>query len=388
VVTAADLDATSSNPATVRADGLNKWFLYNDSNDTVDNTLGTFVLGPNTPPHGTGSVQFTLGASPNDRKNVATYRFGGTALSSITTMGYTAYSQSGVAGANESPYLNFNVDFNGTNAWQKRLVYVPSANQASVPQDTWNTFDAINGGNALWAWSGYAGNGNQWPDGNTSQYRTWSSILAAFPSASILSTDSWLGVRVGEPGPTGYTGAVDSFTFGTAAKTTVFDFEKVRQASGTIVSPVAGHSYVKKLQLKATYNNGGVAGVGTVQWAVRSGTSCATGAGTVFGNIDGHSDTYNWNGSVFTADLDIRALDPGKYCFVFNPTEAAGQNDVRLTSVFTVRAYVPHDKDDCDGQGWKQYLNPSFKNKGQCVAYVAQHDHHHGGWFHRHHHND
>ncbi|QQS19994.1 hypothetical protein IPL85_00840 [Candidatus Saccharibacteria bacterium] len=226
IITANDLDNTSSNPAVVATDGLNKWFMYNDTTDTIDNTLGSFVYGPATPPHGNGSVAFTLGASPLDRKNIATYQFGGQALSTLTKLSYTAYSHSGVAGTNESPYLNFNVDFTGTSTtWQKRLVYVPSANMVSVPQDTWNTYDAISSGNALWNWSGFAANGNKWPDGNINQNRTWSDILTAFPSARVLPGDSWLGVRVGEPGPTGYTGNVDSFTLGTANKVTTYDFE-------------------------------------------------------------------------------------------------------------------------------------------------------------------
>ena len=33
------------------------WFFYNDENDTTDNSLGTFVTGPDTAPLGTGSVE-------------------------------------------------------------------------------------------------------------------------------------------------------------------------------------------------------------------------------------------------------------------------------------------------------------------------------------------
>jgi hypothetical protein len=142
-------------------------------------------------------------------------------------MSFSAYSHGGTGGASatESPYLNFNVDFTGSsNDFQKRLVYVPSAN-GPVPQDAWNTFDTINGGNAKWTWSGFDSNGGKWPDNNTNRYRTWSEIRTSFPSARILPGDGWLGVRVGEPGPTNYIGNVDSFTWGTAGKTTIFDFE-------------------------------------------------------------------------------------------------------------------------------------------------------------------
>lgn len=225
VVKQADLDNTSSNPAVVATDGLNKWFMYNDTNDTVDNTLGSFVSGPATPPKGVGSIEFMLGVSPMDRKNIATFQFSGMALASVTTMSYSAYSHSGVAGPNESPFLNFNVDFSGSSsAFQRRLVYVPSVN-GSVPQDTWNTYDAIDSGNALWTWSGYAANGNKWPDNDTNQYRTWSSIMTAFPNARLLPVGGWLGIRVGEPGPVDYTADVDAFTIGTASGSTTYDFE-------------------------------------------------------------------------------------------------------------------------------------------------------------------
>lgn len=216
-----------------------KWFMYNDTTDKIDNTLGSFVAGPATPPNGIGSLKFILGADPLDRKNIATYQYGGTALSAITKLSFGAYSHNGSvgAGATESPYFNFNADFTGSGTtFQKRLVYVPSANGA-VPQDTWNTYDTINGGNAKWNYSGA-----NWPatlvgpdkgavltPGTTT--RTWKTILADYPNVRVLPTNPWLGVRVGEPGPTGYTGNVDSFTLGTAVGTTTSDFEP------TVTSP-------------------------------------------------------------------------------------------------------------------------------------------------------
>ncbi len=221
-VTANDLDPNGPNPATVRLDGLDKWFMYNDTNDTVDNTLGTFVAGPGTPPFGANSIQFVLAASPLDRKNIATYQFAGTPLSSITEMKYGAYSHSGVAGPNESPYLNFNIDFTGSSVvFQKRIAYVPSQN-GGVPQDTWNSFDTIQSGNAKWVYSGAT-----WPAPNAipgTSPKTWTQILADYPSARILPSDSWLGIRVGEPGPTGYIGNVDFFTIATSSGPTTYDF--------------------------------------------------------------------------------------------------------------------------------------------------------------------
>jgi len=36
----------------------------------------------------------------------------------------------------------------------------------------------------------------------------------------------------------------------------------------------------------------------------------------------------------------------------------------------------PSSKNDCKHGGWKSFTNPSFKNQGQCVSYVAHHTQH------------
>ncbi|HSW96947.1 MAG TPA: hypothetical protein VLF89_03910 [Candidatus Saccharimonadales bacterium] len=270
-VTSNDLDTTSSNPAIVIADGLNKWFLYNDTNDTIDNTLGSFVTGPSTPFFGSGSVQFALGANPMDRKNIATFQFSGTPLSSINHMSFGEYSHSGIAGANEAPYLNFNIDFTGSSSsFQRRLVYIPNIN-GTIIQDVWQKWDVINNGNALWTWSGYTANGNMWPDSNTNQYRSWTDITTSFPLARLLPVGGWLGIRVGEPGPTNYTANVDFFSITKYHQTITYDFDPIK--------PTA------------------------------------------------------------------------------TPTPTVTPTPV---------------KKHCDRDGWKTFINPSFKNQGQCISYIER----------------
>jgi hypothetical protein len=39
----------------------------------------------------------------------------------------------------------------------------------------------------------------------------------------------------------------------------------------------------------------------------------------------------------------------------------------------------PTDKDQCKNDGWKTFTNPSFKNQGQCIKYVEDHQHDGGG---------
>lgn len=198
-----------------------KWLFYNDENDTINPALGSFVTGPGSPPRGSGSAQITV--SGTQRRNLTTYRFSGTPLADITTMKYGIYNPSAGngQGPNASAYINFNVDFNGSDTWQRRLIFLPADNGGVTP-DTWKEFDTINGGNALWRFSGPA-----WPidgiPGTTP--KTWSQILSQYPGVRIRVTDAHMGIRVGEPYPPGYTENIDSFTFGTAAGTTIFDFE-------------------------------------------------------------------------------------------------------------------------------------------------------------------
>ena len=56
--------------------------------------------------------------------------------------------------------------------------------------------------------------------------KTWSQILSDYPGIKVRLTNSQIAMRVGEPYADGYTENIDTFTFGTGAGTTIFDFEK------------------------------------------------------------------------------------------------------------------------------------------------------------------
>lgn len=228
VVTANDLYPST----TVYANAWtsDKWFFYNDENDTIDNSLGTFVPGPGTPPAGKGSAQVSV--SGTQRRNLSTFRFRGTALADITTLRFSTYNPSAGngGGANRSGFLVLNVDFNGSDTWQRRLTFVPSKNGTVIP-NSWQEWDAINNGNAMWGYSG-----TTWPVAPAGPHmgqvgisggtlRSWSDILADYPNVRIRVTDGHVGIRVGEPYANGYTENIDAFKFGTAAGTTTFDFE-------------------------------------------------------------------------------------------------------------------------------------------------------------------
>ena len=213
-------DDMATSPAAVAADPT-KWLFYNDENDTIDNSLGSFVTGPGTPPAGAGSVEISVSGS--ERRNLATYQFSGTPLADITVLKYSTYNASATNGgsADRSGYLQFNVDFDGSDTWQRRLVFLPSQNGA-ITQNTWQEWDAIDGGAALWGYSGALWPGTATP-GTT--LRTWSDLLTSYPGIRMRATDSFLGIRVGEPYANGYTENIDAFKFATGGATKQFDFE-------------------------------------------------------------------------------------------------------------------------------------------------------------------
>ncbi len=208
----------------VNAANRHDWFFYNDKSDEegIDNALGNFVSGPGTPLRGTGSAQTSV--SGEGRHNLSTFRFSGTPLANITTLKYATYNPSAGNGfgVNASGFLVVNIDFDGSDTWQRRIVWVPSVNGAITP-NTWKEWDAINGGAGKWLYSG-----TNWPAPNPilgTLPKTWNQILADYPGVRIRVTDAHVGIRVGEPYAAGYTENIDSFTFGTAAGTTVFNFE-------------------------------------------------------------------------------------------------------------------------------------------------------------------
>jgi hypothetical protein len=200
----------------------NAWLFHNDSNNA------NFVMGINqfgtsggvnefvTGPGGVGAAKFVLddGTDPlyiglnigNPRYNIATYQYKDVKLADIDSLKYRIYDASV---SSLTPYLHFNVDFDNSDTWQRRLVQVPTG----VAANTWTTVDALAG---IWTYSGPF-----WPAGlvdNTGTTpgttgRTWADILANYPNAETRSTDSFFGIRVGHPGPIGEVSYVDWVEF-------------------------------------------------------------------------------------------------------------------------------------------------------------------------------
>ncbi len=194
---------------------LTQWVFYNDTNNTIMtpnqfsglggvNEIAAFA-GSN------GAAKMVLDSGTNPRYNIATYQFMDVPLADISSIKYRIYDASV---SSQTPYLNFNIDFNNSNTWQNRLVHVPTG----VAANTWTEVDAIAGGSAMWLYSGAtwpagAVSAGTIPGGTSGTARSWADILADYPNAETRSTDSFFGVRVGHPGPNGEEGYVDYIEF-------------------------------------------------------------------------------------------------------------------------------------------------------------------------------
>ncbi|MBI2356982.1 hypothetical protein HYV12_02965 [Candidatus Dojkabacteria bacterium] len=147
--------------------------------------------------------------------------------------------------------------------------------------------------------------------------------------------------------------------------------------SAEITSPLPGSTVSGMVDFTAFLTDDEV---DSIQWAVRQGT-CAAGTNTVFGNVDGKTDVATIDSTdpanqTFSFTGDMSAMDPGMYCFIYNPAEDAGEAGIRLTSEFTLEEPVvepefPTSKDMCKSDGWRSFSSVVFRNQGDCVSWVV-----------------
>jgi hypothetical protein len=137
---------------------------------------------PQTPPLGTGSLEYREGADGNTFLQARNRNYNGLPLASITQLRYsTLVQQTGSGG--QAPYLNILVDWDGNGTADDQLFFEPVyqtgtysgatvPNQGDVTEDEWQTWNARIGG--WWALSA----GTFGPP-----LVTWDSYVAAHPTA-------------------------------------------------------------------------------------------------------------------------------------------------------------------------------------------------------------
>ena len=211
---------------------MDGWQVHTTGDSTVK-----FEQGPATPPLGTGSAEFRVDATGATAAQLRNTNYGGTQLADLTELKYWTYVE---FNQNEqAPYIILNVDLDGnlaTTADQDLLFFepvyqdasfFPSNDQGNVLLNTWQDWDALNGG--WWSVNGTAG------AGPGADVKSLAVIIAAHPDAIIYDpiTNTGFergGVRIvaGFGGLTdwaNFIGNADAFSIGVNGATDTYNFE-------------------------------------------------------------------------------------------------------------------------------------------------------------------
>jgi hypothetical protein len=172
------------------------------------------------------------------------------------------------------------------------------------------------------------------------------------PTPEYIKPGWNIGLYFAETGaiPFDYGGAPASYTvggYGIPTEGSVMTYQSSSNRTYSFVATVTVLPYgvIKSLEedeivygnteLLAEYYDGDEQKDDTVSWAVRYNT-CNAATNTVFGNVDGHHDNFEWDGKYFSATIDTSLVEAGRYCFVFNPKDDSGEVDVRETREFYI----------------------------------------------------
>ncbi len=175
-------------------------------------SAGAFRVGPGTPLRGVGSFEI---ATPDvaDAGFLLNFDHTGTRLVDITALSFATYRVAGSA-QHVAVFAVQVVGGGGADEVPTTLVFDPTLNGAVI-DGAWQTWDAYQGGNAIW-WSTRAIPGVC----AASCPVTWNTLLASNPGARITG-----GVGASQENAGGLTVAVDAVRIGYGGGTLTYDLE-------------------------------------------------------------------------------------------------------------------------------------------------------------------
>lgn len=201
--------ADSENSQTITQKNPQGWAFVDDNGNGGS---GAFVAGPVIPPMGVGSAQLST-TDLSQGYIFGKQGYAGKKFSDLNKLSYSTFVKTG--NNLVAPALQFNFDPDVTdanNGWSGRAVYEPYYN-GTVQDGTWQTWDALNNGNAVW-WLSWSSLSNPCP---ASAPCTLNQLKAALPNAGV-DNGALGGVlfKAGSGGFAPFVGAVDGFTIGFA----------------------------------------------------------------------------------------------------------------------------------------------------------------------------
>ncbi len=189
-----------------------------------------FGSGPASPPHGSGSLQFSV-AAVDDGKVWSQFVQRGVVDTPLTAISELRYWTFVSRGTGHAPHLFLDVDLNGDGVADDRLIYQPELNGTVTPL-TWQEWSAAGG--RWWSQRGLGGLLQAAPGLLTS-------YALAFPNARLAAPEGGqggLGIGVGclGSGWGGWQGAVDALVFRAGTLSFFWDFE----ATGVVTTRGGG----------------------------------------------------------------------------------------------------------------------------------------------------
>lgn len=320
----------------------------------------TAYVADSTTPFGDASLQLKT-----DGTNVAKADyFKSTDNVPLSSVQELAYSTNQLAASSPTGDASFQlaVDVNGDEPGGfTTLVYEPywqndqNPDPAPVQPNTWQTWDVDQG----LLWSSNSVGGMTAGHGGAPFY-TLAQVEAMNPNAVLQS----IGVNVGSYNPN-YTINVDGVVF----NGTTYDFEQVapdtQAPDVAITSPTNGSTVYGNVDVRGTVTD---ANPDHYYLIIKNADGQkVAGPGTVNDTQSFTDQTlYNW---------DTTQVPDGVYTIDLEARDQAGNKDAGSISVVTVTVNNTVDnQDQCKDGGWANFTKPSFKNQGQCVAYVNHND--------------
>ena len=247
--------AAAQGTVVVAPGNLNGWQIQTTDTQTV-----SFVTGPAIPPLGIGSARMSVGSDGDGAAQLRNPNYSGTPLSSLTNLSYGAYVDHDGSGG-QDVYLILNIDQNNDGTIDDFLffepvyqtaVYFPSHPQSPIILNTWQNWDALNGG--WWSANGDAGANPGTGVKSLADYE------AAFPNARIVNSGTSGGVRIvtgfGAPDWTNFVGNVDAFKIGVTGTNTTYDFEPFAVATNANQCKNGGFANFKRADGSSFKNQG------------------------------------------------------------------------------------------------------------------------------------
>jgi len=141
----------------------------------------------------------------------------------------------------------------------------------------------------------------------------------------------------------------------------------------TFVEPVTGSTHSGTIHLKATCNED--CDYVNFWWRAESETFSSASKRYHYVYTDGTVFEWDLNTlSALKADSSIYTMADGIYYLYAAGKDLAGNWARTPGEIKVIVDNTPDNKDQCKKGGWELFLNPVFKNQGDCVSYVQSNE--------------